>query len=103
MCGVRIGSAYLHVVEEDGAPESGPRFDVGGLRDLWNGPYIVNGNYDCSRAMKAIADWRPAAAPSILLAVAIVQHHRHAVCGEAELVQLTCSDNPSRIESGSVR
>lgn len=26
--------AYLHVVEEDGAPESGPTFDVGGLRDL---------------------------------------------------------------------
>ena len=26
--------AYLHVVEEDGAPESGPRFDMGGFRDL---------------------------------------------------------------------
>jgi N-ethylmaleimide reductase len=48
--------AYLHVVEEDGAPEAGPRFDIGGLRRLWNGPYIVNGNYDSSRAMKAIAD-----------------------------------------------
>ena len=50
--------AYLHVIEEDGAPESGPRFDIGGLRNLWNGPYIVNGNYDYSRAMKAIADGR---------------------------------------------
>ena len=50
--------AYLHVVEEDGAPDSGPRFDVDGLRDLWNGPHIVNGNYDRSRAMKAIADGR---------------------------------------------
>jgi N-ethylmaleimide reductase len=50
--------AYLHVVEEDGAPESGPRFDIGGLRNLWNGPYIVNGNYDYSRAMKVIADGR---------------------------------------------
>lgn len=50
--------AYLHVVEEDGAPESGPRFDVGRLRDVWNGPYIVNGNYDCSRAIKVIADGR---------------------------------------------
>ena len=50
--------AYLHVVEEDGAPESGPRFDVGGLRDLWNGPYIVNGDYDYSRAIKVIADGR---------------------------------------------
>lgn len=50
--------AYLHVVEEDGAPESGPRFDVGRLRDMWNGPYIVNGNYDYSRAMKVIADGR---------------------------------------------
>jgi N-ethylmaleimide reductase len=50
--------AYLHVVEEDGAPESGPRFDIGGLRNLWNGPYIVNGNYDYSRATKVIADGR---------------------------------------------
>jgi N-ethylmaleimide reductase len=28
------------------------------LRDAWNGPYIVNSNYDYSRAMKAIADGR---------------------------------------------
>jgi len=28
------------------------------LRNLWNGPYIVNGNYDQSRAIKAIADGR---------------------------------------------
>ena len=28
-----FGLAYLHVVEEDGAPESGPRFDIGGLRE----------------------------------------------------------------------
>ena len=53
-----FGLAYLHVVEEDGAPESGRRFDIGSLRNLWNGPYIVNGNYDSSRAMKAIADRR---------------------------------------------
>ena len=53
-----VNLAYLHVVEESGAPESGPRFDVGGLRNLWNGPYIVNGNYDYSRAMKVIADGR---------------------------------------------
>jgi N-ethylmaleimide reductase len=53
-----FGLAYLHVVEEDGAPESGRRFDIGSLRNLWNGPYIVNGNYDSSRAMKAIADGR---------------------------------------------
>ena len=50
--------AYLHVVEEDGAPESGPRFDIGDLRHLWNGPYIANGNYDESRAMNVIADGR---------------------------------------------
>jgi N-ethylmaleimide reductase len=53
-----FGLAYLHVVEEDGAPESRRRFDIGSLRNLWNGPYIVNGNYDSSRAMKAIADRR---------------------------------------------
>jgi N-ethylmaleimide reductase len=53
-----FGLAYLHVVEEDGAPESGRRFDIGSLRNLWNSPYIVNGNYDSSRAMKAIADRR---------------------------------------------
>ena len=50
--------AYLHVVEEDGTPESGPRFDIGGLRNLWNGTYIVNGNYDYGRAMKVIAEGR---------------------------------------------
>jgi N-ethylmaleimide reductase len=50
--------AYLHVVEEDDAPDSGPRFDIGGLRGLWDGPYIVNGNYDYRRAMKVIADGR---------------------------------------------
>jgi NADH:flavin oxidoreductase / NADH oxidase family len=53
-----FGLACLHVADEDGAPESGPRFDIGGLRNLWNGPYIVNGNYDYSRAMKTIADGR---------------------------------------------
>jgi N-ethylmaleimide reductase len=51
-----FGLAYLHVVEEDGAPESGPRFDMDSLRNRWNGPYIVNGNYDYGRAMKVIAD-----------------------------------------------
>jgi len=50
--------AYLHVVEEDGTPESGPRFEIGGLRNLWNGSYIVNGNYDYNRAVKVIADGR---------------------------------------------
>jgi N-ethylmaleimide reductase len=53
-----FGLAYLHVVEEDGAPESGPRFDIGGLRNRWHGPYIVNGNYDYSRAMTVIGDGR---------------------------------------------
>ena len=51
-----MSPAYLHVVEEDGVPASGPRFNIGGLRRLWNGPYIVNGNYDYGRAMKVIAD-----------------------------------------------
>ena len=35
----------VDVIEEDGAPESGPRFDIGALRSLWNGPYVVNGTY----------------------------------------------------------
>jgi N-ethylmaleimide reductase len=52
------GLAYLHVVEEDGAPESGPPFDIDVLRKLWTGPYIVNGQYDDRRAMRAIADGR---------------------------------------------
>jgi N-ethylmaleimide reductase len=56
LAGFNLG--YLHVVEEDGTPESAPRFDIGGLRDRWNGPYIVNGNYDYSRAVKVIADGR---------------------------------------------
>ncbi len=54
----RFNLAYLHVVEEDGAPQSGPRFDIGSLRRLWNGPYIVNGNYDDSRATRAVAEGR---------------------------------------------
>jgi N-ethylmaleimide reductase len=54
----RFNLAYLHVVEEDGAPQSDPRFDIGSLRRLWNGPYIVNGNYDDSRATRAVADGR---------------------------------------------
>ncbi len=54
----RFNLAYLHVVEEDGAPESGPRFDIGSLRRLWNGTYIVNGNYDDSRATRAVAEGR---------------------------------------------
>ncbi len=54
----RLDLAYLHVVEESGAPETAPRFDMTGLRALWNGPYIVNGNYDYNRATKVIADGR---------------------------------------------
>ena len=53
----RLELAYLHVVEEE-SHDAGPRFDVGCLRKLWYGPYIVNGNYDYSRAMKVIADGR---------------------------------------------
>ena len=53
-----FGLAYLHVVEEDGTPESGPRFEIGGLRNLWSRSYIVNGNYDYNRAVKVIADGR---------------------------------------------
>lgn len=53
----RLDLAYLHVVEEEG-DDAGRRFDIGGLRDLWNSAYIVNGNYDYSRATKVIADGR---------------------------------------------
>lgn len=50
--------AYLHVVEEDGSPASGPRFEIGDLRKLWHGPYVVNGDYDDDRAKNAIAEGR---------------------------------------------
>jgi N-ethylmaleimide reductase len=54
----RLGLAYLHVVEEGLERESAARFDIGDLRAAWKGPYIVNGNYDYSRATQVIANGR---------------------------------------------
>jgi N-ethylmaleimide reductase len=46
--------AYLHLVEEDRSPASGPRFDVSRLRAVWKGTLIVNGGYDLERAENAL-------------------------------------------------
>ena len=53
----RFGLAYLHVTEMDmGRPgAAGPEFDLGTLRETWEGLYITNGGYDKARANTAIA------------------------------------------------
>lgn len=53
-----FGLAYLHVtemgVEQPG--KAGPAFDLGRLRELWEGPYMLNGGYDRERAVRAVAE-----------------------------------------------
>lgn len=53
----RFGPAYLHIVEMGGeAPSAaGPAFDIGKLRNSWQGIYITNSGYDKVRANTVIA------------------------------------------------
>lgn len=53
----RVGLAYLHVTEMgSNAPgAAGPAFDLGTLRRIWNGTYIINGGYDRARGDAALA------------------------------------------------
>lgn len=51
----RFGLAYLHLVEEDGSPASGPGFDVTDLRKHWIGTMMVNGGYNRERAEAVLA------------------------------------------------
>lgn len=51
-----LGLAYLHVVEKDDAPIAGARFELSGLRHLWNTAYVANEGYDRTRAEAAIAE-----------------------------------------------
>ncbi len=53
-----FGLAYLHVVEEDGAPESGADSISVVCGICGTAPISSTDNYDSSRAMKAIADRR---------------------------------------------
>lgn len=46
--------AYLHLVEEDRSPASGPHFDMSVLRTVWKGTLIVNGGYGLQGAEKAL-------------------------------------------------
>ena len=52
-----FGLGYLHVTNMGhGAPgAAGPAFDLGKLRGLWRGTYIINGGYDRARGDAAIA------------------------------------------------
>lgn len=50
--------AYLHLVEEDGSPASGPGFNMTDLREDYKGTLIVNGGYDRERAEAALATAR---------------------------------------------
>jgi N-ethylmaleimide reductase len=52
-----LGPAYLHVIERIDA-DAGPRFDLDGLRRLWDGAYVVNSGYDFARAEEAIRGGR---------------------------------------------
>jgi len=47
---------YLHVTEMDMdmPAAAGPAFDVGILREIWEGVYVTNGGYDKARANAAI-------------------------------------------------
>jgi N-ethylmaleimide reductase len=53
----RFGLAYLHVTEMgSNAPgAAGPAFDLGKLRRIWRGTYIINGGYDRTRGDAALA------------------------------------------------
>jgi N-ethylmaleimide reductase len=54
----RFGLAYLHVTEMGSETPSvaGPAFDLGKLRALWKGVYIINCGYDKARGNAVIAD-----------------------------------------------
>lgn len=49
-----LGIGYLHVVEQDDFEDDGRSFDLGRLRDAFDGIYMVNGGYDQARAEKAL-------------------------------------------------
>lgn len=60
----RLGLAYLHVVEQFGAPLADEdRKVLAAVRERWHGPYIANGGYDGPRAAQAIeTGWATAVA-----------------------------------------
>ncbi len=53
----RFGLAYLHITEmgKETPGAAGPDFDLGLLRNTWQGVYITNSGYDKARANSAIA------------------------------------------------
>lgn len=53
----RFGLGYLHITEmgKETPGAAGPGFDLGILRETWQGVYITNGGYDKARANAAIA------------------------------------------------
>lgn len=53
----RFGLGYLHITEmgKETPDAAGPGFDLGILRETWQGVYITNGGYDKARANAAIA------------------------------------------------
>lgn len=50
-----LGVGYLHVVEQDDFGDDDRSFDLGELRDAFDGVYMVNGGYDRERAGKAVS------------------------------------------------
>ncbi len=59
-----FGLAYLHMVEEFGAPlDDGQKAVLRAIRERWHGPYIANGGYDGARGADAVASgWATAVA-----------------------------------------
>ena len=54
----QFGLGYLHITEMGAETPgvAGPYFDVNSLRNLWNGIYMTNSNYDKTSADNAIRD-----------------------------------------------
>ena len=54
----RFGLGYLHITEmgKEAPGVAGPPFDLGVLREIWQGVYITNAGYDKARANAAIAN-----------------------------------------------
>ena len=50
-----LGVVYLHLVEQDDFEGDGRSFDLGALRDAFDGAYVVCGGYDRARADAVLA------------------------------------------------
>jgi len=54
----KLGIAYLHLVEQNDFEDDPRDFDLGRLREAFDGPYMVNGGYGYERAEEVVATGR---------------------------------------------